>query len=244
MMKERSYPQSQSLFTVVEVEVNSKCNRKCDYCPASLLSTKGLPDYMSAEIFNKLISELEDLKFSGKISYHHYSEPLLRFDLEDLVSQVRWKLPNVYQLLYTNGDFLSDQRYSSLITAGINHFIVTRHDFSPMPERPRQTIKFPSELIIVNRGGFFSKLPKSLTTPCYGPSEILMISISGDVLLCPDDAEKKYIMGNIMRQSLVEIWFSEKFIHTRGLLKRGMRNEASSICRMCNNEEYFASGEA
>lgn len=243
-MKKKSYLQTQSLFTVVELEVNSKCNRKCSYCPASKVSPKDVPEYMSAEIFNKLIEELEKIKFSGKISYHHYSEPLLRKDLEDLVSQVCRKLPDAYQLLFTNGDFLSDQRYLSLRRAGIDQFIVTRHGFDPLPERPGQTVKFPSDLIIVNRGGFFSKLSKSLTTPCYSPSELLMISIRGDVLLCPDDAKKVYIMGNIMHQSLEKIWFSERFVHIRELLKKGMRKEATSVCRVCDNEEYFAPGAA
>jgi GTP 3',8-cyclase len=230
-------------FTVVEMEVNSRCNRRCGYCPVSVLPTPKGDRYMSEELFDRIISELERVGFRGNLSYHLFNEPLLRRDLERLVAKVAARLPKVFQLLFTNGDLLSDERYSSLKEAGIDHFIVTRHGFEPMRQRPDQTVQFPSDLVLVNRGGFLATLEEPLTLPCYAPSEMLILTVDGDVLLCCDDAERNHVMGNIARQSLEEIWFSSRFVEIRKMLQEGKRRDASEICRQCNNREYFGPGE-
>ena len=198
---------------------------------------------MDDVVFNKIIEDLVRIKFSGVFSYHFYNEPLLRSDLEEFVTQVSKRVPNAFQVLYTNGDFLMKKRYKSLCNAGIDHFIITRHAQTPIADRPQQTVLYPDDLKINNRGGIMSKLEKPLTVPCYSPSERLIITVSGEVLLCCNDAGRTQVMGNIVGQSLEEIWFSEKFIYIRELLKKGNRAEAPPICRYCDNREYFAPGE-
>jgi cyclic pyranopterin phosphate synthase len=241
-MRGGSMEQCISWFTVVEIEVNSRCNRRCSYCPVSVLPpTKG-DRFMSQQLFERIISELVKIKFCGKISYHFYNEPLLRCDLEALVSKVAGRLPDIFQLLFTNGDLLSDERYTSLRQAGIDHFFVTRHDYAPMVSRPNQTVQVPSDLILTNRGGILDSLAEPSQRPCFAPSEMLIITVNGDVLLCCDDAERTQVMGNIARQQIEEIWMSTEFVRVRKLLQAGNRGEASSICRLCNNQEYFAVG--
>jgi 2-deoxy-scyllo-inosamine dehydrogenase (SAM-dependent) len=226
-----------------EIEVNSRCNRKCDYCPVSVLPSPEVPLYMDDIVFNKIIEELVRIKFSGVFSYHFYNEPLLRNDLEELVIRVSSKLPDTFQVIYTNGDFLSNQRYESLCKAGINRFIVTCHSLKPIDERPRQTVQFPEDLKITNRGGIMSKLKKPLAVPCYSPSERLIVTVIGDVLVCCNDAGRTQVMGNITLQTLEDIWFGKKFVHIRGQLRESNRGRASQICRHCDDTEYFAPGE-
>lgn len=226
-----------------EIEVNSICNRKCSYCPVSVLPSPNVPLYMDDIVFNKIIEELTRIKFSGVFSYHFYNEPLLRNDLEELICRVSIKLPNASQVLYTNGDALSEERHKSLCNAGIEHFIVTRHSQKPIDKRPKQTVQFPEDLVITNRGGIMSKLGTPLTLPCYSPNERLIVTVTGNVQLCCNDAGRTQVMGNIVEQSLEEIWFSKKFTQMRELLKKGKRAETSPICRNCDDREYFASGE-
>ncbi len=226
-----------------EIEVNSRCNRKCDYCPVSVLPSPKVPLYMNDIVFNKIIEELVRIKFSGVFSYHFYNEPLLRNDLEELVIRVSSKLPDTFQVIYTNGDFLSNRRYESLCKSGIDHFIVTRHSQKPINERSRQTVQFPGDLVIVNRGGMISRLKKPLSVPCYSPSERLIVTVTGDVLLCCNDAGRTQVMGNVGQQPLEEIWFAKKFMRIRELLKKGNRDEAAPICKVCDDTEYFAPGE-
>lgn len=226
-----------------EIEVNSKCNRKCDYCPVSVLPSPKVPLYMDDVVFNRIIEELVRIKYSGVFSYHFYNEPLLRNDLEEMVILASSKLLNTFQVIYTNGDALSDERYKNLIRAGIDYFIVTRHSQTAIVEREKQIVQYPNDLIIVNRGGLLSKLEKPLNIPCYSPSERLVITVTGDILLCCNDAGRTQVMGNIVEQSLEEIWLTENFIRMRELLKKGNRAEASPICRYCDDKEYFSPGE-
>jgi GTP 3',8-cyclase len=240
----KNVPTSQDpWFTVVEIEVNSRCNRNCSYCPVSLLPTPAIERYMSELVFDRVISELVRINFDGKLSYHFYNEPLLRSDLNNLVDKAARSLPWAYQLLFTNGDLLTDERYACLKAAGIDHFFVTRHNFVSIPERQDQTIQFPTDLVLTNRGGILGPLAGPLTRPCFAPTEMLIITIDGDVVLCCDDAERSNVMGNIISQSLEDIWFSPDFKRIRKLLQAGNRSDASAICRLCNNQEYFAPGE-
>jgi 2-deoxy-scyllo-inosamine dehydrogenase (SAM-dependent) len=209
----------------------------------SVLPTPKSDRFMNEALFDRILAELKRIGFRGNLSYHLFNEPLLHRDLETLVTKVTASLPDVFQLLFTNGDHLSDKRYASLKKAGIDHFIVTRHGFEPMPERPDQTVQFPSDLVLVNRGGLLGASEETLTMPCYAPTDMLIITVDGDVLLCCDDAERGHVMGNISAQDLEDIWFSPHFVRLRGLLQEGNRRKASDICRQCNNREYFGPGE-
>ncbi len=232
-------------FNVVEIEVNSRCNRSCSYCPVSLNLNPESILLMRDEVFNRILDDLVAIGFEGKVSYHFLNEPLLRKDLEHLVARVKRRLPHLYQLLYTNGDLLSDGRYKSLLESGISHFLVTRHDFSPIPTRSCQTVQYPTDLLPTNRGGTMRNiriLEDPMEQPCHAPSEMFVVTVGGDVLLCCDDARREYVMGNILHQSIGEIWNSPKFIYFRRELRNGRRDRGARICRGCSNQEYIMSG--
>ena len=80
-------------FRFVEVEVNSRCNRKCQYCPNFILPEPDVPKLMSDAVFERLLAELQRIDYAGRLSYHLFSEPLLRRDLERLVKSASAALP-------------------------------------------------------------------------------------------------------------------------------------------------------
>jgi GTP 3',8-cyclase len=233
-------------FRVVEVEVNSRCNKSCSYCPVAVLPVPKVPRYMDDRVFERLLDELVEIGFSGNFSYHFYNEPLLRKDLERLVARVFERLPKVFQLLYTNGDFLNDLRYQALKAAGIDHFLVTRHDGDPIPERPHQTVQYPEDLVLTNRGGTMANVAvvsDPLQRPCFAPFDFLTVTVTGDVVLCCDDSERHHIMGNILDQRLKDIWFCDEFMRVRRLLQAGNRRDATPLCAQCSSVEFFGPGE-
>lgn len=201
---------------------------------------------MSDQVFERLLTELSRINFTGRLSYHFYNEPLLREDLERMVEMASNWRPNAHQVLYTNGELLTDKRYASLRQAGIRYFFITSHNGVLHPERPFQKIQFSKDLELTNRGGILTHLPKVtpgiLQKPCYAPSEMLIVTVTGDVVLCYEDAKREHVMGNILENSVEEIWFSERFTHFRSLLEQGKRKEASSICRQCTNQDHVTSG--
>lgn len=225
------------LPTVVEVEVNSRCNRTCGYCPVSALPAPPVPKFMHDTVFERLLAGLGEWRFDGRFSYHLYNEPLLRRDLERLVSAAASRLPAAHQVLYTNGDLLTPERFRSLKDSGIAEFIVTRHDGDAdgVPPRPQQTVLVPAQLQLTSRGGTLPVRRPVLDRPCYAPSEMLIVAADGAVLLCYEDARRQHVMGNIMEEPLAAIWTSPRFVGLRRDLAAGARAAVGGICGACDN---------
>jgi len=230
------------MFSVIEIEINSNCNRKCIYCPNSKIGDKDIPLYMENEVQTKIIEELKMLNFTGRLSYHFYNEPLLHPSLENIVKIFSDVLPETRQVLYTNGDFLTDYKYDSLVKNGIQHFIVTQHDSKNISVRPLQTVLMPENLNKTNRGGTLGRLENALASPCFVPSTMIIVTVIGDVLYCYEDAQRKYVMGNVMKNSLKEIWFSKKYNEIRKQLELGNRN-INEMCKVCNNTAHPSPGQ-
>ncbi len=225
---------------VVEMEINSHCNRVCGYCPRSLIldSRESHAEFMSESVLKRIYDELRKIEFSGRISYHLYNEPLLHPDLAFIVVSTSRHLPSARQVLYSNGDLLDDSLYTTLTEAGISLFVITSHDGSERPIRPNQVVLRPHDLRLTNRGGSLGRLNRAaLSVPCFAPSNMLIITITGDVLLCYEDYCRSQVMGSLMKQSLEEIWFSDAFIRKRKKLATGDRS-AAGICRQCNNTAH------
>jgi GTP 3',8-cyclase len=193
---------------------------------------------METGLFEKIVDELEELRFSGRLSFHFYNEPLLRKDLETLIVYARQKLQLAYFVLYTNGDLLTSARYETLLKAGIDHFLVTRHSWDHFPERSFQSVQHPSNFAISGRGGSIAQANHSLKLACFGPSEMLIVTVNGDVVLCHEDADRKNVMGNLSREKLKDLWHSKRFVDLRASLELGMRDSAADICNLCDNRLY------
>ena len=201
---------------------------------------------MSDEVFERIVSELERQDYSGKFSFHFYNEPLIRKDLERLVEKVARRLPRAYRLLYTNGDLLTDERHASLLAAGIDHLIVTSHSGEIVKDRPKQTVQYPQDLVLTSRGGLVqvgSRKELPMARPCWAPTDMLIVTVTGDVVLCCEDATRSMKMGNVMEQSLEALWFSPELVRLRTLLQQGKRGEAGMACARCDNTEFHSPGE-
>lgn len=74
---------------------------------------------MAQETFNKIIKQLEAIKFSGIVNYHFYNEPLLDKRLPNLIRYVKKHLPSCINRVVSNGDFLSVELADDLISAGV-----------------------------------------------------------------------------------------------------------------------------
>jgi MoaA/NifB/PqqE/SkfB family radical SAM enzyme len=112
---------------LVHFEVTLRCNARCGFCdywktPAEARREELTSFADAARYFNPMV-----LCFTG-------GEPLLRRDLEDLVSAVNAAARLTYVTLITHGGMLSVERAVSLSDAGIDQFSISldyldgRHD--------------------------------------------------------------------------------------------------------------------
>jgi GTP 3',8-cyclase len=224
--------------SVVEIEVGVRCNRTCVYCPNGTLGLTSEPSFMSVDLYERIISQLSDISFSGRLSFHFYNEPLMRNDLEILVAIARAALPLAHLVLYTNGDLLTDSRYENLLKAGVDFFLVTRHDGDRMKPRLHQRVQVPLDLDISGRAGAVISVTEPLRRACHAPSEMLIVMVNGDVVLCHEDVRREVVLGNLGQSTIGEVWFSDEMQRLRHYLVQGNRREAGLVCGRCNHRAY------
>ncbi len=242
------------MFSRVEFEINSECNRKCGYCPNSTHERKhkGL---MDMKLFRKCIDEMSRIKYRGMISYHFYGEPLLDPRLGEFVEYASGKCPGSRSFIFTNGDFLDVKKFRDLASRGVSHFIVTQHDGAlngvmkktmsalKADERKMIEIKYLRDDCLINRGGSVASVKNnadnadSSKTPCMLPCINMIITVNGNVLPCCNDFFEKQSMGNVSEKGIIEIWNSDKFRRFRSDLRAGKRSEYSP-CSECDYNGY------
>ena len=238
--------------TWIELSLIDVCNRKCVFCPKS--DDNVAPDThqkMSSKIIDKIHDDLSEMGFKGIISLAGYGEPLLHKDISYIVKKLS-KVASVEVI--TNGDPLTSKKLQELYIAKINKVLVSMYD------GPEQITKFkdltkranvPEEMIILrdrwydqqndfgvkltNRAGTIStgeQEPIDKNKKCFYPTYQLLIDWNGDVFLCPQDWQRRVTMGNLMQQSLGEIWVGSTLSKFRKNLLEGKR--CNKPCSDCN----------
>ena len=133
----------------VIIEISTYCNRACTYCPVSQVdrSTKNIP--LNDERFERIVSDLEDIDYSGGVCLNLYNEPMAdKKLLLSRISRVRTKVPNAKIYFSTNGDYLDDEYLQELSTAGLNELYVTLHTPKGQEYRDEYVIWRFSELSV------------------------------------------------------------------------------------------------
>ena len=119
----------------IEIEVFSKCNRKCWFCPNSIIDRSTENHYMPENIYLKILDELKQINYSRTISFSRYNEPLLDRIILKRIEQARKYCPTAYIRTNTNGDFLDSNYLNELKQVGLNELEIQcyygeKEDFS------------------------------------------------------------------------------------------------------------------
>lgn len=241
---------SEKLPLAIEIEINSDCNLSCAYCPNGK-SERIEKGHMEPEVFEQLMKQLQKQDFAGRISYHFYNEPLLSPNLTKFVAMAKSYLPKARSVLYTNGTHLNEAKIQELYDAGLYRFNITEHHQTKLTnldyltdkdgfKKTNDRLKLSSykTLPLTNRGGAVkagARISEPLTTPCFIPRCVLVVSVLGNVIACYEDYFQKHVMGNITETDIMEIWNSEKYANFRDQLKEGKRS-LFEVCKTCNNQ--------
>jgi radical SAM protein with 4Fe4S-binding SPASM domain len=246
------------LPSVIEISESGTCNRKCVFCPRSDPKYPDVQEFISADLINKLASELSQYNYSGIFLFSGFVEPMLDKDIFSHIQTVRNFLPNARIEMVTNGDVLNIERLSRLFESGLSTILISVYDSKDDAVRfesmcleaqlnPSQFVirhRYLSEdqtfgITINNRAGMMSHAQyaispptRALDLPCHYPHYTFFMDYLGDVLMCPHDWGKKKIMGNIKKQSFTDVWLSKGFLGVRKLLASG--NRTISPCNVCD----------
>jgi len=233
----------------VEIETTSYCNRKCVYCPNYTVGRPEAP--MDENLFYKIIDSLSRWDYSGRLSPHFYGEPLTDDRLVGFMAYARKKLPRANIAVYTNGDFLSVEKYLALTEAGVNSFRISLH--SPaMPKLLSDTLAHIKaerpelyKVEIVDFYGMYTRKEGEMLNNRGGLVEIkhtrhpycflvnhLTIDYKGNAVLCCNDFTSSVVFGNAGEKDLRDIWHDPAYVKARRLISSGIWT--FDICKKCN----------
>jgi MoaA/NifB/PqqE/SkfB family radical SAM enzyme len=242
-------------FDDVTIETSATCNRRCSYCPNSLVeqSRSNRSLRLPTSLYESIVDQLAEIKFDGRISPHGFGEPLLDERLPTLISYARRKLPRCRIWVFTNGDLLKPSLYKTLVQAGVSRFVVTQHD----PQMSRSMRQFFSYVRagnghgadilyqgfekgvtpLSNRGGLLDP-GINLQPRCGDPDNPLTITAEGHVVLCANDYFGTVRFGNVAERPLLDIWREPAFRETRRQLRE--RRYSLPICLRCTGQASLA----
>jgi hypothetical protein len=98
---------------------------------------------MRKYIFEKIIKNLGELHFAGRISPYMNDEPLLEKRLPHMIDYIRYNCPRAYIMINSNGDILNEELLLALIISGLNCLTINCYDSI---EQFESKVKFISQL--------------------------------------------------------------------------------------------------
>jgi len=113
-------------ITCIVLETSTTCNARCKFCPTSKLK----PEIMSQTLFYKIIDDLKNMNFTGKILPYDRNEPLTDPFIFERLGYIRRKLPKAKIFFSTNGFLLNKHKINSLLELQPIEIRISLHAFS------------------------------------------------------------------------------------------------------------------
>lgn len=249
-----------NFLKLIEIEIHSYCNRKCDWCPNKIIDRNRKIE-MEESVYKKIIKELRSERYQDRISYSRYNEPMSDIGLlKQRVAYAKSMLPEAILVTNTNGDFLNNYSIDGLLidelsimdydNKGMAHAIKKLSDLNVDIHKVSGNkvygsrwnmeimyfVDWPKNSLIGDRGGILKSYSKTeRQNTCKEPLYFAGIDYNGNVMPCcnmrsDNPNHSKYILGNIKTERLKDIYEKDKV--------KGIRKKASSLspCRYCIKE--------
>lgn len=243
-------PKGFPLFKSIELEMHNRCNNNCSFCPVSTSNDTREYAKMSHELFIKIIDELASIDYKSSLALFSNNEPLMDKRFVEFAKIAKEKLPNANHYIYTNGLLLTVDIFKK-ISKYLDLIIIDNYndDLQIIPqiklidefckENPeyRKKINISMRLknqVLLSRGGQSPNRKRFVTlkTPCRLPFEQLIIRPDGKISLCCNDALGKMTLGDVSKDTLVDIWNSPTYFEIRRKSLDSRNN--IEICKNCD----------
>lgn len=237
----------------IEIETLNRCNGMCPFCPVNATTEQRPYAKMQNELFKKIIDELKELNYSGRLALFSNNEPFLDERIIDFMKYAKVSVPNAYLYIYTNGTVLTLEKYKESMEYLDGLYIDNYSDNDELlpeikkikeyikNEKPELYSRTVINMRLLNqslfsRGGQAPNRQENLkriNTRCSYPYFQMVIRPDGKVSLCCNDAKGVYTMGNLNESSIIEVWHSDKYKEIRKLMMDSGRKELD-LCRYCD----------
>ena len=241
------------LFNHIEIETYNRCNGGCEFCPVNVKNDSRPEKIMSEELFKKIIDELSAMDYYGGLALFSNNEPFLDSRIIEFCRYARKKVPHAKTHLYTNGtllkinmfveviDFLDEliiDNYNSKLELIPNNFIINNYceEHPELKEKVTIILRHPKE-VLESRGGKAPNKKKRelfLDVKCTHPFRQMIIRPDGKVSICCNDALGDTDMGDVSKDTLVNIWRGQRFEDVRKNIQRFGRGSVE-FCRYCDS---------
>lgn len=261
-------------ISVVDVNTIDLCNRTCVFCPRH--DPKVYPNRnlrMTAAGGDNIATKLADINYTGTVAISGFGENLLNPEVVDIIRAFKTRLPNAFVECNTNGDPLTSELAEELINAGLDCLNVNMYDGPEQVEKfdkilsdiPKERYKYRVHwgddhgIIFNNRSGMIkwvddsASLEELRNKPCHYPFYKMFVDWNGDVLFCANDWGRVRIVGNLLQQTVRDVWMSKGMEKVRKRLMKPTRG--FKPCDTCNVKgtlvgensfnmfkEYYANG--
>lgn len=244
------------LFRRMLLELQSNCNRSCFFCNRPWDHSGKRVDATGGHVLRsmptehavRIMREAAALGFTGKIAFHHMSEPFL----DPRIIEMAWEAKRLGLRPYehTNGDVLrQDDELCRAAIEVFEYIVVGLYDYTTDAERNaemafwRERLKGADVRFSLGERVF----PRSLTPmdarmfrekqafpggACRQPLERLIVHYDGNVALCCEDMTDDFDLGNAFERPVEDLWYSEKHVGIVNALEQG-RREAFTRCAGC-----------
>lgn len=237
------------LFESVLIETKNVCTRKCWFCKFGQERQDSEVVEMDWNTIERIVYNLRDLDFAGRISWFWINEPLLDKRILEILRLTREHCPRAFLSLLSNGDLLTDKVYKDLIESGLDGLRVSIYDdktlakFALMPKDDRLLtydmrntdgkIENRASNIKQHEKYFEHDRQERLNRSCARPFDQLVIDTQGQVVLCCSDMYSDVVMGDTKTHRLEEIWNNKHFEHYRKTLNESGRS-GLKLCDGCS----------
>lgn len=239
------------LFRLVEIETFNRCNGTCAFCPVNKNNDIRKPTFMEKSVFKKIIGELESLDYHGRISLFSNNEPLLDNRIFEFSEYVREHLPKARIHMFTNGTLLTLKKFIQLVPL-LDELIIDNYTSDLSLIKPVEEIKNfceknpeyikkvsivlrkPDEILTSRGGDAPNRTIRETYSGCPCPLlfQQMIIRPTGEVSLCCNDPFGKYTMGDLKKETILEVWYGKKYEQLRKKLAQG--RELVEHCKYCD----------
>lgn len=238
----------------VDITTIDLCNRTCVFCPRHDQKVYPNRNLMMKVDGAKIIAKrLSDIDYKGTIAISGFGENLLNPDIVEIIAVLREYNQKAHIECNTNGDPLNIDLFNKLVEAGLDVLNINMYDgpeqveyFDTMlagisSDKYKYRIHWNPEdygIIFNNRSGLVKWLDDTAAVEsvrhnkCYYTFYKLYIDWNGDILFCANDWGRERVIGNILQQSIYEVWMSKEMKKLR--MKLGKGNRELSPCNKCS----------